>query len=536
MKKIINSMLSFAMLVSLVGCGTSSANDPYTFTIAKENDVISMNSMYATDGMSIEVINAIQDGLMESDADNNLIYAVANSHEVSEDGLTYTFTLRDDVIWSNGVAVTAHDFVYAWKTAATSPDSEYSYLFTKDGAAIQGADEVVYEGADISTFGVAALDDFTFQVELSQPTPYFLSLMTFPVFFPLNEEFVSSLGDDYALIPENLLSNGPFVLDVWQKGTKLELSKNESYYDKDAVSIEKLVFNITPEISSSVTAFEAGSVDFTRISSDLIDKYKDSDSYVSVLEGYLWYFQFNLSNEFLQNDNLRLAFAYAMNREDLVENILKDGSVAAQGFVPNALATGPDGIDFRESAGDYFEYDVELAQMYFARALAQLDVESITLSLLYENADPAKSAAEYLQSQLQSALPGLTIEMDMQIKANRIEMAKAGDFEIQLTRWGPDYADPTTYLNLLLSYNAYNYGGYANEDFDALIAAAGTESDETARWELLKQAELVIMQDLPVLGVFQVGGASLINSAVDGVETHAVSVPYVYKNVTKTVE
>lgn len=536
MKKMFLKVLSMAMMVSLVGCGSAAESDSSTFTIARENDVISMNSMYATDGMSFEVINAIQDGLMDADAEDNLMYAIAESHEVSEDGLVYTFALKEDAQWSNGTAVTANDFVYSWSTAATDPDAEYAYLFTKDGAAIAGGDEVVYEGGDVEQLGVVALDDYTLEVTLSQPTPFFLSLMTFPVFFPVNEEFAVAQEGTYGLLPENLLSNGPFVLDTWQKGTKLELSKNETYYDADAVSIEKLVFNITPEISSSVTAFEAGSVDFTKISSDLIDKYKDSEAFDTVLEGYLWYLQPNLDVDFLANTNLRMALAYAVDKTDLVENVLKDGSIEGAGFVPKALGAGPNGDDFRVTAGTYNEQNVETAQEYFALALEELGVESISIELLYENADPAKSAAEYLQSQLQTALPGLEIVMDMQIKENRIERAKAGDFQMQLTRWGPDYADPTTYLNLMISNNSYNYGNYSNEAYDALMSEAGTTGDLVARWEILLEAEALLMEDMPVISLFQVGGASLINPAVSGIETHAVSVPYVHKNVKKSAE
>lgn len=537
MKKIISTMLVAAMALSLVvGCSSSddsASSSSNIVTLAKENDVISMDSMYATDGTSFEAIHATVDGLMDQDADGNIIESLAESYTVSDDGLVYTFTIRDEAVWSNGVDVTANDFVFAWNAAATSVDCEYAYLFTTDGAAVLNADEIVYDGDTSLALGVVAIDDKTLEVTLSQATPYFLSLMTFPVFYPVNEEFATEQGSDYGLTPENLLACGPYVLTEWEKGSSLVFEKNESYWDADAVSVDGMEFKIVAEVSTSVTAFESGDIDFTKVSSDLISLYEDSDEYTTVLEGYLWYLQFNMDLETTGNDNLRMAIAYALDKEDLCDNVLQDGSIVGQGFVPTLLATGPDGIDFRETAGDYLVPDEDTAASYWAAAQEELG-EEITITLLYENADPALTSAEYLQSQLQEALPGLTIEMEMMTKEARIEAQKDGEFEVVLTRWGPDYADPTTYLNLMLTGNSYNYGNYSSEEYDSLMAAAGSAATDEERWEYLLQAEEVLMADAPIVSVFQVGGASLISSEVSGIETHAVGVPYIYKNLEIT--
>ena len=537
MKRFIKSFVVTALAFSLVGCGSKNSGDTASdniLTVAKENDVISLNSMYATDGMSFEVIHAAVDGLMTQDAQGNIIEAIAKSYEVSDDGLVYTFKLRDDAKWTNGTPVTANDFEFAWKFAVASPDAEYSYLFTKDGASIAGADEIVFasegEKVDADTLGIKAIDDTTLEVKLSQATPYFLSLMTFPVFYPVNEEFYNEQGEDYAITPDNFMANGAFVLDSWERGAKIELSKNEDYYDAENVKIDGLVFQITPEVSTSVTAFEGGTVDFTKLSSTLVDKYKDSKEYSSILDGYLWYFQTNLRNEIMANKNFRLALAHAVDYDELVNGVLKDGSVKGKGFAPEGLATGPDGKDFRETAGDYYDTDTTKAQEYFDKALKELGKDSISIELLYENADPAKSAAEYLKSNLEQTLEGLTIEMNMQSKESRLDLQRAFDFELILTRWGPDYADPTTYLNLMLDGNAYNYGGYTSEAYDGLLDKAATAATPEARWDALIEAEKQLMNDLPAIPLFQVGGASLIAEGVSGIENHAVGVPYIYKN------
>lgn len=547
MKKLVSIVCSAMMVLSMAGCSSSSSSasssssdssEGVYVTLAKENDVISMNSSYATDGMSLEIINATVEGLESMDADGNVIPGLAESYDVSDDGLTYTFHLRD-ASWDNGDPVTADDFVFAWNLTVHSPEAEYAYLFGTDGACIKNAEEAM-ENSDVD-LDISAPDEKTFVVNLSKKCPYFLSLMTFPVFFPINEAFYESQsnGASYALAPENLLANGPYKLVSWTKDSSLKLDKNETYWDADNVNVDGLIINIVPEASTSALDFEGGNTDFTKLNSTLVDKYKDNEAYQSYLEGYLWYLQFNYDVEALQNQNIRLALATVIDRSDLVDNVLKDGSIAIGGFVPAQFTTGPDGKDYVESGTEYFTATgsdcLEAAKEFWEKGLKELGKDSLTLSLLYESSDPAKPSAEFIQSQLQQ-LPGLTIEMDVQDKENRIEKQKAGDFDIVLTRWGPDYADPTTYLNLMITGNAYNYGGYSNKDYDAKMQEAADAATDQERWDLLHEAEAILMEDVPVAGVFQVGGATLINPNVTGIEVHSFGTPYIYKNVTVTAE
>ena len=534
MKNMIKRVIPLLLVLTLVvfALPVAGSAEGKSVTIAKEIDVISMNTMYATDGMSFEVIGLTTDGLMTQDAAGNVIPAIATDYTVSEDKLVYTFNLRKDAKWDNGTPVTANDFVFAWKTAIVSPEAEYAYLFTSDGANVAGADAIMNDGADVNTLGIKAIDDYTLEVTLGKDTPYFITLMCFPVFFPVNEAFYTEKGEQYALTPETMISNGAFKLTDWDKDTKIELVKSETYYDKDVINVDNFTIQITPEVATSVTAFEAGQIDFTKISSQLIDKYKDNPSFINVEEGYLWYLQFNLNTPAFQNANLRLALAHAINKVEITEALLKDGSKVGEGFAPSALATSPDGVDFRAGAGSYQQYDAKLAQDYFAKALEEMGVSEVTISLLYENADPAKTVAEYLMAALQQNLPGLTVKLDMQIKENRIERQKVRDYEVALTRWGPDYADPTTYLNLMLTGNAYNYGDYSSEAFDNKMAeAASLSGDLSARWNALIEAEGILMQDLPIIPVFQVGTAALVREGVTGIDTHAVGIPYIYKNI-----
>lgn len=544
MKKQFTVLIAAAMGVSLAACGTSpnssgqsnpAKDSPTRLSVAKTTDLITMNSAYAMDGTSFDMIVATIEGLETMDKDGNVIPALAESYTLSDDELTYTFKLRD-ANWDNGEPVTADDFVFAWNMTVKDPAAEYAYLYTQDGASIKNADAIVYDDQKDLNLGVKAVDDKTLEVQLSKKCPYFVSLMTFPVFYPINQKFYEEQNGQYALSPQNLLANGPFKMVSWVQGSSVAMDKNPTYWDADKVAIDGIDFNIVPDISTSVLDFENGNTDFTKLSSTLIDKYKDSDAFTSYLEGYMWFLEFNLNNKYLSNANLRKAIATVVDRADLTENVLKDGSVPMGGFVPSNFASGPDGKDYTDTAKKFYsavgEDALNAAKEYWDKARKELGVDSITLTLLYDSADPAISAAEYIQSQIQK-LPGVTIEMVSQEKKNRVEKQKEGDFDIVLTRWGPDYADPTTYLNLMLSGNAYNYGGYSNAQYDKLMQEAADASTPQERWEKLHQAEEVLMEDTPVAGLFQVGGASLVNPKVTGIEPHSVGMPYIYKNVKK---
>lgn len=537
MKKGTKLLWTGALVLSLAGCSSASSDGTDSHNVlnlSKENDVITLDSTLATDGMSFEVINMMIEGLETTDENGDIVPALAESYDVSEDGLTYTFHLRD-ASWSNGEPVTAADFEYAWKDAASDPTSDYAYIFGPDGACIKGASEVMGNPENKDALGVKAEDEKTFVVELERRTPYFVSLTTFPPFYPVNEKFAEEQGDQYGLSADNLLACGPFQLVDWTKGNSLKLEKNDSYWGKDDVALDEINIAIVPEPSSAALAFENGSTDYARLNSSLVDKYKDNEAYKSVLGSFLWYLQYNFDNPDLQNENLRKALAYAVDRDDLTQNVLKDGSIAAEGFVTRQLSNGPDGKDYRETADGYFlergEDSDKIAQEAFEQAKKELGKDEITLRFLFEPSDPSKSAAEFMQSEF-AKLDGLNIEMVSQEKNVRLKSQQNGDFDLVLTRWGPDYADPTTYLNVLLPGGSFNFGKYDSQAYkDALDEAANASSDE-ARWQALQKAEKIAMDDIAVAPIFQTGASDLLNPKVKHLVDNPVGVPFVYKYVT----
>lgn len=538
MKKLLSILTALVMAVSLAACGSGSGSDGKTYTFASELDIKNLDSCDADDGMSFNAMHAVIDGLMGLDENGEITYAIAEDHQVSDDGLTHTFKLRD-AKWSNGTEVTANDFVYAWQRIIKNVGN-YAYMMGTGGASIVGADELMAKtengeeltDEDLDTLGVKAVDDKTLEVQLTTPVAYFEELMTFPCYYPINEEFCEEQGSNYAKSPDAILSNGAFVMETWEPGSTATFTKNEDYWNADAVNLDTLVMNLVQEPTVAAQNFESGNNDFAPISSDLVDQYKDDESFTSFNEGYLFYVQVNFNNTDLQNQNLRKALSLAINREDFATNVLKDGSKEANGFIPSQLSIGPEGQDFRDDAADYTEYNLDEAQAAMDQALAELGKDSVTLRLLYgTDESPMDTMATYLQNAF-SQLEGLNIEMVATTKQDRIYTKQANrDFDLACTRWGPDYSDPTTYLNLMITGNTNNYGDWTNADYDALMNQVATETDLDARWQMMIEAEGIAMSDYANIPVFEKGTSALQNPAVTGLVQRPVGVPYTFTYV-----
>ncbi|MFR5480958.1 peptide ABC transporter substrate-binding protein [Catenibacterium sp.] len=517
----------------LAGCGSKTDTD--TFRFASELDIQGMDSTVVDDGMSFNAVHAITDGLTAVNEKGKTAPAIAKSWDVSDDGKTYTFHLRN-AKWSNGDKVTANDFVYSWRKIIKNAGN-YAYMLDSGGASVKNADALMELGANatdeqMATLGVTAKDDQTLVVELENKVPYFTDLMAFPCYFPQNEKFVEKCGKNYGTKPEYTLSNGAYKMTKWVKGNKATFTKNDKYYDAKTVATKNLEMYLVQDPKTAAQNFDNGKVDYARINSTLVDKYKGKDTFTTFNEGYLFYLQLNFKNDTVANKNVREALAYAINRKDLCENVLKDGSKGATGFIPSQLSTSPAGKDFRDDADKYVSYDQKKAQEYLDAAKKELGTDTITIDLLYgTDESPMDTMAEYLQGSF-SKLKGLKVNMVATVKKDRIYNREAnGNFQVVCTRWGPDYADPTTYLNLALTDNSNNYGKYANAKFDALMEQIQKESDLTKRWDLMIQAEKVMMEDMAYIPVFEKGAAALKAKNVKGLVVVPVGTPYTFKYV-----
>ena len=498
-------------------------------------EVASMDPQIATDGTSFEVIAAVTEGLYSVDADGSAIPAMVDTVEKSEDGLTYTFKLKD-ANWSNGTPVTADDFVFAWRRLV-DPEVASEYAFIMGVAGVKNADAISSGEVAVEELGVTAEDAKTLVVELDFPVPYFESLMSFPSFLPMNEEFFTSVGDNYGTSPETLLANGPFKVTAYEPAaTTISLEKNADYWDADAVALDGIQYQVIKDSQQTMLSYQNGDLDIATLSGEQVEQFMNDPEFVNVVAGYLWYVSPNQLVAGLENVNIRTGMALAFDKDAIANNILKDGSIPANFPVPTMLATGPDGKDFRETAGTYLETDKAKAVEYFEAGLAELGVTELTYTMLVEDTEASINVAQFLQSEWQTTLPGLTVELQTMPKKNRVERMQAGDYELVLTRWGPDYADPMTYLDMWTTGSSNNYGSWSNAEYDAIIEDAKKGDlalDLEARWEALKDAEKIVMDEAVILPVYQKGDAVMVRSGVEGVEFHSVGINRVFKNASK---
>ena len=564
-KKAVAFALAAAMVVGLVGCGgsgststTAAAGESSAESTAAESGsaaasgddlnvmletpVQSLDPQQATDGTSFEVIADYTDGLMQMDSDGQAVPAIAESYELSDDGLTYTFHLRTDAKWSNGTPVTAADFVFAWQRAVDpAVASEYAYMLSDIGQ-VKNAAEIIAGEKDKSELGVTAVDDNTLKVELNVPVSYFLSLMYFPTFYPVNEEFFNSCGDTFGTSPETVLSNGAYVLDDYQPAaTAFHLTKNADYYDADRVKLAGLNYQVIQDSQQALMSYQNGDLDITLVNGEQVDQVKDDPEFKTIGAGYLWYVSPNMSAvPELNNQNIRMALTMAIDREAITNDVLNDGSLPTYTAVPMQFAAGPDGSDFSEDQtkfSDVCAFDAEKAADYWKKGLEELGETEMTLEMIVDADDAPQKVAQVLQEQWQQTLPGLTVSIKVEPKKQRVQDMQDGNFQIVLTRWGPDYADPMTYLGMWITGNSNNYGLWSDADYDAIIAECTTGdlcTDAEGRWAKMYDAEKIVMDQAVIFPLYTQSNAQMQSSKVTGIDFHPVALNRVYKDTVKS--
>ena len=547
MKKFAALLMAAMLLVTCSVTVASADSDKYLGVMLSTN-VMSLDTNLATDGESFEVIADCIDGLMQMDADGAAIPAIAESYDLSDDGTVYTFHLRD-AKWANGADVTANDFEFAWKRIAKEA-GEYAYLLDTSVGCIKNADAIIYEGADPDTLGVKAIDAKTFEVTLEVPVSFFPSLMYFPTFYPINEEFYNSLEEGtYGTSPETFLSNGAFVLESYTPGTaSLSVKKNDTYWNADSVKLAGIKYQVVGSSDNALTAFRSNTLDVVSISGTQVASVEKDAALSQNLKvtgaGYMWYLSFsqtaNNAGGLLANKNLRLAITNAIDRDSLVENYVMDGSLATFTAVPPQFAasstTGEDFSADQDQFLDYIGFDPDKAAAFFDAAKAELNQDGFTFTLIYGNneGDEVAKVAQAIKEDLEDLLPGLEINLQPMTKAERLDKMQNDNYEIALTRWGPDYADPMTYLGMWITDNSNNYGFWSNAEYDQLIKDCTTGAyitDYDARWDALLKAETIVMQEAVIAPLYTKANANLIAAGVEGIQFHPVALNRVYKAV-----
>lgn len=499
----------------------------------------SMDPSKVTDEYGFQFVGATMEGLYRLGEDGEIKEGIAKGEpEVSEDGLTWTFKLREDAKWSNGDPVTAHDFVYSWQRAV-KPETKSEYGPYMMAGVIKNADEISKGELPVEELGVKAIDDYTLEVQLANPTPYFESLTTFGTFMPLNQKFVEEHGENFATSEATLLFNGPFKLDIKDDNQNItqanewKLVKNEDYWDADTVQLEEINFVVSKDPQTNVNLYNEGDIDRADLSADLVDQYISHDDYRIVPQASVFYLKMNQERKGeqtpLANKNIRNAINNAIDREALV-NVLNNGSIAATGLIPKDFVTVPGGGDFREENGDFAAYDKDTALEAWNKGLEELGVDSIELELLTADSEGAtKTFNENLAHQLETNLPGLKVNIKPVPFKNRLQLDTDQDYELQVAGWGPDYLDPFTFLSLFVTDGGNNKMGYSNAEYDQLISETQTTTDQEQRYQKFLEAEKILLEESGIAPLYQRARSQLHSPKIQGEIINKFGATYEWK-------
>ena len=493
------------------------------------NELPTADSVKSYDTLSASQIEIFAEGLYGIDK-NNKPYPLEAEGEpkVSEDGLVYTIKLKDNLKWPNGDPLTAKDYVFAWRrlfAPKTAAQNASIFFNIKNAKAIN-------EGTkDPSELGAEAVSDTELKVTLENPDMYFIASLSSENLFPQNEAFVKSKGDAYGTTSDNTLGNGPFVLKDWDgTGLTWHYEKNENYWDKDNIKLNRINIQVVKETGTGINLFESGAIDATSLSGEYIRQYIKNKDFHSVLSLTATNLELGISSSpTLQDENFRKAISLAINRDELVDNILIDGSRPLTGVVPKGITTDPDtGKDFSDEAGalGLVKTDVEEAKKLWETAKKELGKDKIELTLITTDTEGSKKIGEYLQSQLETNLPGLTINLSNVPAKVRFQKMMEYNFDLALGGWEGEF-DPVVYLQQFFSTYEHNHGKYKDPTYDAYITKIKTDDagNPQARWKDLQEAQKYILSKAVVVPLFQGAANYLINPKIKGIVTHNLGTP-----------
>ncbi|HHV58891.1 MAG TPA: peptide ABC transporter substrate-binding protein [Clostridiaceae bacterium] len=503
----------------LAGCGRNANTRRADFSFNLGSEPPQLNTTLLTDTVSMTVIRHVMEGLVRLDQNNKPVPGIAERWEISPDGKKITFYLRKNARWSNSAPlnkdgtepaegvnpVTAHDFVFAWKLLLDPENAApYSYI----AYFIKGAEEFNLGQGSWEDVGVKALDDYTLEVTLDKPAPFFVDLMAFAVFMPIDEEFYKGLdyenqvGDKYGIDANKLIYNGPYVIKEWQHEDHILLEKNEHYYNKNELNLNSIYMGMVSDSNTAYNMYANGDFDMIGLKGERVPQAKqDGYKVYSYNDGAIFYLEFNTAHPVLANKNIRKAFSYAVNRQSFVKNVLKDNSKPALAFTSPEIK-GYSKPSFHDEVGDIIsDADVSKAKEFLKKGMEELGITQLpSFSILTDESDTAKETAEAYQAYLKEIGVDLVIEQ-MPFKS-RLERMEKKDFAIVSAGWGPDYNDPLTFLDLFTTGNGNNHTSYSNPDMDALVNQVRSEADPAKRNQLYIQIENLLMDDMPIVPVY----------------------------------
>lgn len=540
MKRRLCILLTLLLIAgSFGGCGASD-EELTELNIAVTSSPLSVDPQLIYDVGSATISSFFTAALFRYDTDHNLLPCLAESYDLSEDGLTYTFHLRENLKWSDGRPMTAEDFVFAFRRLA-DPDvgSNSVYLIT-DSCIIKNAVDVSMGKKPTNELGVSSPDRNTFIVELEEPCPYFCSLLTMTNFTPCNEDFFHSMGENYASSADKQLYSGAYIMDRYEPlAMQIHFIKNPYYPFADDITTESVNIRVAGNLQQALMCYEAGSIDITPISGEL-KELADGDPELQIFSrAAVNYFDINQrTNTALANKNIRMALSKSIDRGEITKNVLKSGFSPMTRMVPPGLFKDPDGTDFsadQDLYAEYAGYDPAEAEKLWKQGLSELGVSSVKLSIMY--ASSQMTLIEAISDQMKKALPGLELEL-RGVPAKELNQKHAsGDYDLMLYGWVADYADPTSFLGLFSS--GATTAGFNNAEFDEIYAKIQTgevSKDAELRSGLMHEAEEVLMKNAGVIPIFTEGGTYLIRDNVTGFKLNPTGVGCIVTELKKEAE
>lgn len=521
--------------VFLAACGKSSndsASGKQVLNWSESAELPTMDLSKATDNVSFNQLNNAMEGLYRLGKNSKIEPGVAKKTTVSDDGMTYTFELRKDAKWSNGDNVTAKDFVYSWqRTVDPKTASQYAFLF--DG--IENAKAITDGEKPVTELGIKAEGDHKLVVKLEKAVPYFKLLMGFPAFFPQNQKVVEKYGDKYGTNSKAMVYNGPFKLEDWTgSNLKWTLAKNDKYWDKKKVKLDAINYTVNKQSQTAYNLYQSGKVDATALGAEQAKQLKGKTGYLERKEPTVFYLQFNQTKAEFQNKKIRQALAKSVDREQYVKQVLAGASVPAKGFVASGLAER-DGKDFAtvsevKSAVDYNEKE---AKKLFDEGLKELGRDKLEFQILSDDTDAGKKTTEFLQSAMTETFGTDKVKITVSNVPFKTRLARSdsGDFDVVMTAWGADFADPISFLELMTSDNAQNDGKWKNEEYDRLIDASKNAdvNDPAKRWDDMVKAEKILMEDQGVAPIYQRSQPWMVKPSVKNIIYNGAGVNYNFK-------
>lgn len=490
-----------------------------TLNLSQTAPITSLDVAKITDSVSSTALSQVGEGLYRLNAKSQAENALATKTTVSDRGHRYTIDLRHDGKWSNGDPVTAQDFVYSWeRTLNPQSKSEFTYQF----ANIKNATAIAAGKKSPASLGVKAVGKYRLAITLSQPAAYFKQMLASTTYYPLNKKAVNKYGKQYGSSAKTTVYNGPFVLTNWT-GTSdtWTLKKNARYANAKSVKLQQLNYKVIKSPATAYSLYQSKRLDAVTLDGEQTTQNKNNPNLKSLSQGRIGFMQYNEKDKVAANRDLRTAISLAINRQQLATQVLKNGSLPAKTFGIRSMLKNPKtGADFTQDAAETstVSYQPTKAKTLYQQALKQLGKKSLTVTITCGDDDASKKLSEFIQSALSTKL-GLKVTVQSMPFTSMLSNVSKGNFQINLTSWSMDYADPIQSLQILESTNNSNMGHYSSKAYDgALAAAEGIDAlKPTARYADLVKAAHIALKDQAVTPLYEGRTGVLVNPKLKGV-------------------